>query len=60
LSLPAARLGAKVLATDWSPAGIERFEARVRAEGLSDAEGRVMDAHALEIDDDTGSQGGSC
>ncbi len=32
---------------------IERFEARVRAEGLSDAEGRVMDAHALEIDDDT-------
>jgi 2-polyprenyl-3-methyl-5-hydroxy-6-metoxy-1,4-benzoquinol methylase len=28
LSLPAARLGAKVLATDWSPAMIERFEAR--------------------------------
>ncbi len=62
LSLPAARLGAKVLATDWSPAMIERFEARVREEGLSDAEGRVMDAHALEIDDDsfdlTGSQFG--
>ena len=53
LSLPAARLGAKVLATDWSPAMIERFEARVRAEGLSDAEGRVMDAHELEIEDDT-------
>ena len=53
LSLPAARLGAKVLATDWSPAMIERFEARVREEGLSDAEGRVMDAHALEIEDDT-------
>ena len=32
LSLPAARLGAQVLATDWSPAMIERFEARVRAE----------------------------
>ena len=30
LSLPAARLGAKVLATDWSPAMIERFEAHVR------------------------------
>ena len=32
LSLPAARLGAKVLATDWSPAMIERFEARVQKE----------------------------
>lgn len=53
LSLPAARLGAKVLATDWSPAMIERFEGRVREEGLSDAEGRVMDAHALELEDDT-------
>lgn len=53
LSLPAARLGAKVLATDWSAAMIERFEMRVREEGLSEAEGRVMDAHALEIDDDT-------
>lgn len=52
LSLPAARLGARVLATDWSAAMIERFEMRVREEGLS-AEGRVMDAHALDIDDDT-------
>lgn len=62
LSLPAARLGAKVLATDWSTAMIERFEARVHMEGLADAEGRVMDAHALEIEDDafdvTGSQFG--
>lgn len=53
LSLPAARLGAKVLATDWSPAMIERFEARVRAEGLTDAEGRVMDCHSLELEEDT-------
>ena len=62
LSLPAARLGAKVLATDWSPAMIERFEARVREEGLSEAEGRVMDCHALDLPDDsfdvTGSQFG--
>ena len=43
LSLPAARLGAQVLATDWSPAMIERFEARSRQEGLRHAEGRVMD-----------------
>jgi SAM-dependent methyltransferase len=62
LSLPAARLGAQVLATDWSPAMIERFEARVREEGLSNAAGRVMDCHALELRDDrfdvTGSQFG--
>lgn len=61
LSLPAARLGAKVLATDWSPKMIEHFNARVAAEGL-DAEGRVMDCHALDVPDDgydvTGSQFG--
>ena len=60
LSLPAARLGARALATDWSPAMIERFEARVREEGLSKAEGRVMDCHGLDLPDDsfdvTGSQ----
>jgi ubiquinone/menaquinone biosynthesis C-methylase UbiE len=52
LSLPAARLGARVLATDWSPAMIGRFTARAQSEGLSEAEGRVMDAHALELGDD--------
>jgi SAM-dependent methyltransferase len=61
LSLPAARLGARVLATDWSPKMIEHFTARVRAEGL-DAEGRVMDCHALDLPDNsydvTGSQFG--
>ena len=60
LSLPAARLGAQVLATDWSPAMIERFAARAREEGLRAAAGRVMDCHALELPDDhfdvTGSQ----
>jgi ubiquinone/menaquinone biosynthesis C-methylase UbiE len=62
LGLPAARLGAQVLATDWSAAMIERFEERVRDEGLSEAEGRVMDCHALDLPDDsfdvTGSQFG--
>src|SRR5919106_4102699 len=53
LSLPAARLGARVLATDWSPAMIKRFEARTRAEGLSSAEGRVMDCHALDLPDNS-------
>jgi ubiquinone/menaquinone biosynthesis C-methylase UbiE len=53
LSLPAARLGAQVLATDWSPTMIERFEARVREEDLRDAEGRVMSCHALDLRDDS-------
>jgi ubiquinone/menaquinone biosynthesis C-methylase UbiE len=62
LSLPAARLGAQVLATDWSPVMIERFKACVREERLNNAEGRVMDCHALDLPDDsfdvTGSQFG--
>jgi ubiquinone/menaquinone biosynthesis C-methylase UbiE len=62
LSLPAARLGASVLATDWSPAMVGRLAARAHAEGLTRVEGRVMDAHALELEDDqfdvTGSQFG--
>jgi ubiquinone/menaquinone biosynthesis C-methylase UbiE len=62
LGLPAARLGAEVLATDWSPAMVERFEARVRKERLSNAEARVMDCHALDLPDGsfdvTGSQFG--
>jgi ubiquinone/menaquinone biosynthesis C-methylase UbiE len=52
LSLPAARLGTTVLATDWSPKMIEHFNARATAEGL-EAEGRVMDCHALDIPDNT-------
>jgi SAM-dependent methyltransferase len=52
LSLPAARLGAKVLATDWSPKMIEHFNARAVAEGL-DTEGRVMECHALDLPDDS-------
>ncbi len=62
LSLPAARLGAQVLATDWSPAMIERFEARADQEGLPNVGGRVMDCHALDLPDHsfdvTGSQFG--
>lgn len=53
LGLPAARLGAHVLATDWSPTMIEHFNARVRRENLSNTEGRVMDCHALDLPDDT-------
>jgi ubiquinone/menaquinone biosynthesis C-methylase UbiE len=53
LSLPAARLGAEVLATDWSPAMIEQLVTRARDEGLSNADGRVMDCHTLDLADDT-------
>jgi ubiquinone/menaquinone biosynthesis C-methylase UbiE len=62
LSLPAARLGARVVATDWSPQMIAALEARVRQEGLSGVEARVMDCHALDFPDNsfdiTGSQFG--
>lgn len=62
LSIPAARRGARVLATDIAPAMVERLDVRAREEGLSNLEGRVMDGHALELEDDsfdiTGSQFG--
>lgn len=53
LSLPAARLGAQVLAVDLSSNMIERLKARAREERLSNLEARVMDGHALELEDDT-------
>ena len=52
LSIPAARLGAQVLSTDISPGMLERLKARARKEGLS-LETRVMDGHALELEDNT-------
>ena len=52
LSLPAARLGAQVVATDLAPAMVAHLEARATAEGLSNLEARVMDGHNLELADD--------
>ncbi|WP_265111210.1 class I SAM-dependent methyltransferase [Halosolutus halophilus] len=52
LSVPAARAGAQVLATDISPAMVERLEARAREEGLFNLEARVMDGHTLALEDD--------
>jgi len=51
LSLPAAQMGAQVVATDWSPAMVERFDASVRSQGITNAIGRVMDCHDLEFED---------
>lgn len=58
LSLPAARLGAKVLSTDVSPRMLERLEARAREERL-DLKTRVMDGHALELKDESFDLSGS-
>lgn len=59
LSLPAARLGAEVVATDISPAMVEHLAARAEEEGFSNVEARVMDGHALELDDDAFDVSGS-
>jgi ubiquinone/menaquinone biosynthesis C-methylase UbiE len=62
LSIPAARRGAHVTATDYSPAMVERLAARAQAAGLSEVESHVMDGLALDLADDTfdvsGSQNG--
>jgi ubiquinone/menaquinone biosynthesis C-methylase UbiE len=62
LSIPAARLGAQVLATDISPVMVERLRARADKEGLPNLETCVMDGQALELEegsfDISGSQHG--
>lgn len=59
LSIPAARAGAQVVATDISPAMVERLEARAAAEGLTNLEARVMDGHDLDLEADTFDVAGS-
>ena len=58
LSIPAARIGAHVLATDLSSVMLDLLEARARKEGLN-IETRVMDGHALELDDNSFDMAGS-
>jgi ubiquinone/menaquinone biosynthesis C-methylase UbiE len=53
LGITAARLGARVLATDISVVMVERLNARAREAGLANLEGRVMDGQALELESDT-------
>lgn len=50
LSIPAARLGARVQATDQSAVMLDLLKVRARREGLTIAT-RVMDGHALELGD---------
>jgi ubiquinone/menaquinone biosynthesis C-methylase UbiE len=53
LGIPAARLGAQVLAIDIAPAMVERLAARAREEGLHGLQAQVMDGHDLALDDAT-------
>jgi SAM-dependent methyltransferase len=50
LAIPAARLGAEVLAIDQSARMLALLDRRARSEGLS-IETRIMDGHALELAD---------
>ena len=58
LSIPAARLGAQVLAVDQSARMLELLAARARSEGLS-IETRIMDGHALGLADGSFDMAGS-
>lgn len=58
LSIPAARIGAQVLATDQSPIMLELLNLRARKEGLG-IETRVMDGRALELDTNSFDMAGS-
>jgi ubiquinone/menaquinone biosynthesis C-methylase UbiE len=58
LSIPAARLGAEVLAVDQSPRMLELLDHRARIEGLV-IETRVMDGHALTLADGSFDMAGS-
>jgi SAM-dependent methyltransferase len=58
LSIPAARLGAQVLATDQSPAMLELLRVRASQERLN-IETRVMDGHALDLNDNSFDMAGS-
>lgn len=51
LSIPAARAGADVLATDIAPAMLERLAIRARSEGLSNIETRAVAAANLGLPD---------
>lgn len=52
LAIPAARLGAEVTAVDVSPAMIELLGKRAAEAGVQ-VEGRVMDAHHLDLPEDS-------
>ena len=52
LAVPAARLGARVTAIDFSPEMIAELQSRVQREHVQGIEARVADATALPFEDD--------
>jgi len=50
-SMPAARAGVDVLATDFAPGMIERLRQRIQQEGLTNIRAEVMDGQALDVPD---------
>lgn len=58
LSIPAARLGARVLAVDHAPTMLEALGSHARKEDLR-IETRVMDGHALALEDASFDMAGS-
>lgn len=53
VSIPAARLGANVLATDFSPVMVELLQKKAHELGLSNLQVKVMDGTALALEDDS-------
>lgn len=58
LSIPAARVGAQVLATDQSPVMLDLLAARAKQERLT-VDTRAMDGHALDLPSDSFDVAGS-
>ena len=53
LTIPAARMRARVTAVDISPNMVRLLQERAKKEGLTNVEGYVMDGHALDLPDDS-------
>lgn len=51
LAIPAAQMGAQVLAIDLAPGMLELLRARAAREGIDGIETRVMDGTALDVED---------
>lgn len=59
LSIPAAQLGAEVMAVDLSPEMIRLLKKRAQAEGLLNIDGRAMDGQQLTFEDNSFDMAGS-